>query len=226
MEGLVKNNEVLGKLLSFAVDMYKNYKNVPYHSFYHAMDVTYMTYYLLTDMGLYEQLALKKTDLATLLLAALGHDVLHPGNNNLYQINCKSAPAIQYHNESVLENVSSAFVQKSLIHHHFLKGLELDEVAPVESILKNIHELILRTDMNYHFRLLQVLVELGETKENQESTSPKRDTLLKETLLKTKPIHASTSFHSVNELSVIELKSPKEKLDIMCAILHAAGCFY
>ena len=37
-------------------------------------------------MGAGEQLDLNRSDKAVLLLSALGHDVLHPGTNNLFQV--------------------------------------------------------------------------------------------------------------------------------------------
>jgi 3'5'-cyclic nucleotide phosphodiesterase len=85
-EGLVRDNETFRKLLSYAIEISNNYLDNPYHSVFHAIDVSYMTYYLLTEMGVVEQAHLLKIDIAALLLAAIGHDVLHPGLNNQYQV--------------------------------------------------------------------------------------------------------------------------------------------
>jgi len=43
-------------------------------------------------------------DVACLFLAALGHDVGHPGTNNAYAIRTKNPLALLYNDKSVLEN--------------------------------------------------------------------------------------------------------------------------
>ena len=57
-----------------------------YHNFLHAFDVAYMVYYMLKDLEIGQQLGLSRQDKAVLLIAALGHDVKHPGLNNLFQV--------------------------------------------------------------------------------------------------------------------------------------------
>jgi hypothetical protein len=83
---IVTTTEGLQKLFEFAVQISENYFDNPYHSFKHATDVAYMVYYLLEDMGLGEQMDLGLADKAILYISALGHDVLHPGTNNLFQV--------------------------------------------------------------------------------------------------------------------------------------------
>ena len=43
----------------------------------------------------------------SLLIAGIGHDLSHPGNNNMYEINTQSILACFYNNRSVLENYHS-----------------------------------------------------------------------------------------------------------------------
>jgi hypothetical protein len=76
----------LQSLYQFAILISKNYFENPYHCFHHAVDVTYIVYYLMEDMSLGDQIDLQPSEKAILLIAALGHDVLHPGTNNLYQV--------------------------------------------------------------------------------------------------------------------------------------------
>ena len=84
--GIAKEIACLQNLLDFAVYMAKNYFDNPYHSFNHAVDVTYMCYFLMENMSIGEQLDFSLTEKAVILLSALGHDVLHPGTNNLFQV--------------------------------------------------------------------------------------------------------------------------------------------
>src|SRR5689334_8057252 len=84
--GLITDSSQLQSLFEFSVDISNNYFNNPYHSFYHAIDVSYMVYYLIEDLNMGEQLDLTLSEKAGILISALGHDVLHPGTNNIYQV--------------------------------------------------------------------------------------------------------------------------------------------
>jgi hypothetical protein len=83
---VLKNSIALQSLFEFAVTIADNYKENPYHSFFHAADVAYMVFYLLEDMQISELAEIPPSDIVVLLVAALGHDVLHPGTNNLFQV--------------------------------------------------------------------------------------------------------------------------------------------
>ena len=41
-----------------------------------------------------------------MLISCAGHDVAHPGNNNLFEINSQTELALTYNDKSVLENYS------------------------------------------------------------------------------------------------------------------------
>ncbi|KAI8907223.1 hypothetical protein EDD86DRAFT_227810 [Gorgonomyces haynaldii] len=227
-EGLVREEPALNNLFSFANELYSNYKEVPYHSFNHAMDVTYMVYYMLTDMAVYDQCGLQQVDMAALLLAAIGHDVMHPGNNNMFQVNTKSPAARQYNNESVLENVSKDFVRGLLAKYQVIEGLFLkNQPLPKEQLVlqmtRTIDELILKTDMIHHFRLLECIVQIAESREIIESatTATKGLSPLIESL-RLQHSTSSFSFGSINELGIVELKTPKMRQDVLNCILHTA----
>jgi HD superfamily phosphodiesterase len=85
-EGFVIDGQTLCKLLAFAIDISNGYQNNSYHSFYHAIDVTYVAYFILRDLDVITQSFLTGSQITGVLLAALGHDVLHPGLNNKYQV--------------------------------------------------------------------------------------------------------------------------------------------
>ena len=53
---------------------------VPYHNFNHAVDVTISSYLILTACDARAQL--HPVDVFTLMVAAIGHDVAHPGLTN------------------------------------------------------------------------------------------------------------------------------------------------
>ena len=50
----------------------------------------------------------------SIMTAALGHDLEHPGTNNAFQVAIKSEVALRYNNLSVLENHHYACTEASL----------------------------------------------------------------------------------------------------------------
>ncbi|KAJ3161719.1 hypothetical protein HDU86_006489 [Geranomyces michiganensis] len=160
--GLVPNSTTLCGLLNFVIDMADGYFDNPYHSFLHAVDVTYMVYYSLVDLALAAELAFTTVDFVSLLIAALAHDVLHPGVNNLFHVNAKTDLALRYHNKSVLERQSCDHLSFLLQKHTFLTDLLYGENAgagsdPASLIESIAIEAILNTDMCHHFGLLEKL---------------------------------------------------------------------
>lgn len=82
----VEDETTLQLLINFIDDVRSGYLDNPYHCFYHAIDVAFVVFYILETLGVQRQLGLSKVDTAALLIAALAHDILHPGLNNLYQV--------------------------------------------------------------------------------------------------------------------------------------------
>ncbi|KAJ3157850.1 hypothetical protein HDU89_000229 [Geranomyces variabilis] len=165
--GLVPNSATLCGLLNFVIDMADGYLDNPYHSFLHAVDVTYMVYYSLVDLALAAELAFTTVDFVSLLIAALAHDVLHPGVNNLFHVNAKTDLALRYRNKSVLERQSCDHLSFLLQKHTFLADLLYGELAgagsdPATLIESIAIEAILNTDMCHHFGLLEKLSSTTE----------------------------------------------------------------
>jgi hypothetical protein len=63
------------QLLDFIIDVDHGYLQNPYHSFFHAVDVTAVIYYILNDLE--AAIHLSTLDMAALLIAALCHDIGH-----------------------------------------------------------------------------------------------------------------------------------------------------
>ncbi|KAI9104835.1 hypothetical protein DFS34DRAFT_215550 [Phlyctochytrium arcticum] len=162
--GLVPNADVLNHLFNFVVDLSGGYFDNPYHSFLHAADVAYMVYWIMADLKLSEELGLSTVEFVALIIAALTHDILHPGLNNLYHIHARTDLAQRYDFKSILEMQSCDHVRALLQKHPFLQGLsygaglplhvEQNPAARVEEIAL---EAILNTDMCHHFGLLEQL---------------------------------------------------------------------
>lgn len=81
----------------------------PYHNNVHAADVVQTTHCLFQLMGEeYARRIFGSTTIFSLILAATFHDVGHPGTNNIFQKNAMTSLAIEYNNQSILENMHLA----------------------------------------------------------------------------------------------------------------------
>ncbi|KAI7859904.1 hypothetical protein BDC45DRAFT_563936 [Circinella umbellata] len=176
------------QLLDFFIDVDTTYLNAPYHSFYHAVDIVTMLYYMLVELEAEQYLS--RLEIAVLLLAALCHDAGHPGYNNLYQVNFKTDLALRYSNTSVLESYSVDITRDLLYKHKLLKNLTKkhqqnnnndnkkkstdqnnlsftcnnsndnnnnNNCWSEQEFIEAIKNLILSTDMVYHYELEQQL---------------------------------------------------------------------
>jgi len=103
----IKDETSLIHILKFIHDIRSTYNEVPYHTFRHATDVCFVTYYMFTELRTNMYMKYSRLEVIAMLISALGHDMYHPGYNNLFQINTKSELAIKYNGKSVLEQYSA-----------------------------------------------------------------------------------------------------------------------
>ncbi|KAI8575260.1 hypothetical protein K450DRAFT_262693 [Umbelopsis ramanniana AG] len=153
------------QLLDFIIDVDHGYLNNPYHSFFHAVDVTAVIYYMVIDLHATQYLS--TLDIGALLIAALCHDIGHPGYNNVYQVNRKSDLAVRYNNTSVLESHSCTLTMDLLTHHQLLRRLkkvsqEAGKTVTEQQFRSSIIKMILATDMIFHYELQEQLGSLIE----------------------------------------------------------------
>ncbi|CEI87824.1 hypothetical protein RMCBS344292_02232 [Rhizopus microsporus] len=142
----------VSQLLDFLVDVDLAYNDTPYHSFYHAADVVSILYFAMTHLEAKSYLT--QMEIAVLFVAAVCHDVGHPGFNNDYQIKTKSEHAIRYNNKSVLESLS---IDTSLIL------FEKHQILKTPDQIDLFKRLILATDMTFHYDLLEEARQLEDT---------------------------------------------------------------
>ncbi len=72
------------QMLDFLIDVDATYLDAPYHSFYHAVDIVTVLYYILTELEAEQYLS--RLDIAALLLAALCHDAGHVSDHLIMYI--------------------------------------------------------------------------------------------------------------------------------------------
>ena len=144
----------------------------PYHNMTHLTDVMQTCAVFMGEMG--GASVVNDTDVLALFLAALVHDIGHPGLNNAYQIHAETPLALRYNDISVLE------------HHHCALAFEVFQDAQSnifqdipsglrKAVRKSIINLVLSTDMMSHFALLD---ELKNCVTQHFNLSRKEDTVV------------------------------------------------
>mmetsp|Transcript_27836 Transcript_27836/g.51218 ORF Transcript_27836/g.51218 Transcript_27836/m.51218 type:complete len:505 (-) Transcript_27836:99-1613(-) len=134
-------------------------KDNPYHNNIHATDVTQTTFALLQMGG--DKYSASPLELFSLILAAMCHDMGHPGRNNSFEVNSHSDLAVIYNDSSVLENMHAARACRLLsskldtdLNADILSGLPTSSKVAFRS---NFTKAILMTDMSQHFAKLAQL---------------------------------------------------------------------
>lgn len=157
---------------------YKHEREVHYHNWRHAVDVSQCIFCFLLDLRLCPRLEsderecgnftpveslLTPLDGFILLISAIGHDVGHPGVNNAFLVACNHPLAQAYNDKSVLENYHCAAYQQLLRKH----WPALNQIAGFRATMIST---ILATDMQRHFEYMS---SLGDLKTKAQSTQPK-----------------------------------------------------
>jgi hypothetical protein len=150
-------------LKCFVKDVCDNYNSVSYHNFYHATHILHTTYLILDTCGLFEKL--NKDVLFATLLSALVHDIGHPGNNNIYEINTCSELACRYNDLSVLEQYHCHLAFELIKKHNLFVNYSHDEFIISR---KTMIACILGTDMANHKSIQETIRTKKETGYNYE----------------------------------------------------------
>ena len=136
--------------ISFFTILETGYKANPYHNACHAADVCQTLIYFVLQSNLCKFLGSLET--ATCIVAALGHDIGHPGVTNRFIINNKEPLALEYNDISVLENMhcSIIFTTLQVPNSNIFLNLPTNDWFFMRKLL--IH-MILETDMSRHFEI-------------------------------------------------------------------------
>ncbi|XP_025410032.1 high affinity cAMP-specific and IBMX-insensitive 3',5'-cyclic phosphodiesterase 8-like isoform X2 [Sipha flava] len=129
-----------------------------YHNSTHAADVLQATAMFLEKDRI--KRLLDQLDEACCLIAAITHDIDHPGKSSAFLCNSQNDLAILYNDISVLESHHAALTFKLTTRDERLnifKGLEKDTYKVVR---QNIIDMILATEMTKHFEHLAKFVSV------------------------------------------------------------------
>jgi hypothetical protein len=154
---------------------YKHEREVHYHNWRHAVDVTQSLYVFLCNVHLCpraeaavvkETTALERlltpTEALILLVSAIGHDVGHPGVNNAFLVASNHHLARIYNDKSVLENYHCA-AYSQLLRRHW------PALSTITHFRSTMISTILATDMQRHFEYMGYLSDL---KQKIEKSTP------------------------------------------------------
>jgi len=146
-------------MVNFLRAIQKDYVNEnPYHNSIHAADVTQSVHSLLQMGG--ERVSNGEIQIFSILLAAVIHDVAHPGKNNNFQIQSKSDFALQYNDQSILENMHLSKAFSRVYGHGGNTAIDIfKKMKPKQysSVRQYVIEAVLHTDMTKHFASVNLL---------------------------------------------------------------------
>ena len=145
------------KLDPFLISVNNQYKpEVLYHNCLHGADVTQSCYIFFTYSNAEKISQTNVLDLLSIFIAALGHDIGHPGLNNNFHINDSSDMAITYNDISVLENFHASTLFKTIRRSD---TNIFEKLTPIDYkiIRKRIISEILATDMAIHGKVISLI---------------------------------------------------------------------
>ncbi|KIK96208.1 hypothetical protein PAXRUDRAFT_138985 [Paxillus rubicundulus Ve08.2h10] len=147
-----------------------------YHNFQHALDVLQASQAFLCaagvvppasilckDTGAWKRkkrggedplvFSLDNMDLFALFIAAIGHDVGHPGLTNMFMKNANAPLSAVFDGKSALEHMHYALLIQAMRHH----GLDslLDRPNGGQCFRKSLAGIVLATDMSLHFEFMK-----------------------------------------------------------------------
>lgn len=129
----------------FVGEVRQCYRDNAFHCFRHAVDVMQMSFMIVSQMSC------SKLEKASLLLAALCHDIDHPGVTNQYLISRKSSLALLYNDRSVLEQHHCSMAFQLILKCNLLDGMRLADKEKIRTIVISC---ILSTDLASHDKVL------------------------------------------------------------------------
>jgi hypothetical protein len=138
-----------GSFHSFIIELSQRYvqTNV-YHNFKHGCDVCHTTHRYMTISRLSS--GVSRLELFSILVAALAHDVGHPGVNNIFLVKAKDELALRHNDKSPLENMHCVVLYEILSKPstNIFAGLTETQWRDCRKVILTT---ILGTDMVNHF---------------------------------------------------------------------------
>ena len=148
----------------FIRNIQEGYHDVAYHNKIHGMDVGRLAYYYATTCGLMDKAKWNNQDLFCFIVGGAIHDFEHLGWNNAYLIETQHEWAVTYNDISVCENhhVAAAFELMKNNNNNEWNIFEHTSLEDFKKMRKKMTQMVLATDMAYHFEHLDKFKKLIE----------------------------------------------------------------
>lgn len=163
------------KLKNFIMGAHALYhEDAHFHNFNHAWSVMHMSFLILRHGA---SKYLTPLDILSVLIAALCHDVDHPGTNNGFEVASQSELALTHSYDAVLERHHSSMTHRLLTsaNSNILEHLSLEEQNYVQGV---VTDAILSTNMSVHFahvERLEIAAKNEKAPFDITSSSSRRD---------------------------------------------------
>ena len=151
------------------VELLYNRNNNAFHNFDHGVMVCQASHVFLNKLNCFSRLLTDKMKFA-FVLSALGHDLDHTGKNNNFEINSGSKLALRYSDRSPLE-FHHIFKLFSILNNEEINIFNNFTIEEYKQMREFIIEIILATDMKYHFNHIEhikTLIGEGNTFNNKD----------------------------------------------------------
>jgi len=158
-EGFINTEEDMVRLRNFVVATEKQYLSNQFHNFSHAIDVLHGVARIMRLMQ--SEDFLTELEQFSVLIASIGHDLGHPGVNNVFLSETGHELAIQYNDLSPLENMHVSKLY-GILQNPETNVLETMTKEQYKEVRKYCIETILHTDMMLHQAMIKELTLLFE----------------------------------------------------------------
>ena len=144
--------DILKNFLNQVIEGYSR-ENAYYHNDLHAADVMQTLFTMMIKGSMKAKMKLDDLSKFAIIIGALGHDLKHTGQNNMFHITTRSKIAIRYNDKSVLENYHIANIFKLIKkdEYNIFKPFRPEEYRIMR---RRIVEGILATDMKKHQKVI------------------------------------------------------------------------
>ncbi|THG98745.1 hypothetical protein EW145_g7374 [Phellinidium pouzarii] len=230
----------IAQLSSFLLHLRHAYRATnSYHNFQHALDVFQATHIYLRSAGVVPPVAilhlsdldprghwrahdeiraswvgiLRKEDLFALYIAAVGHDVGHPGFNNMFMKNAQAPLSQVYDHKSALEQMHCAFLLPIMKRHGLAHLLGLTPAGM--QFRRLLLDTVLATDMGVHTQFMKRFTRFMENPLEFDITQAR--TLLCQALIKCADISNPVGFMCLP----IQMKGFAEQCATNCRLWRA-----
>ena len=167
------------KLEPFLISVANQYlTSTLYHNSLHGADITQTICLFFNNSNAEEICHTQAIDLLSIIIAALGHDIGHPGLTNTFHINASTEMAITYNDSSCLENFHLAKLFKT-IRKEETNIFEKLSTQDYKKIRKKMISEILATDMAIHGKILNNIRSKIPEHLLQEKNNNKNDNKIK-----------------------------------------------